>query len=116
MTADYRLTAFSVGGAEVKRVDLDRAWVAALRAEGFEMRAADVGAAVLVTVATLTSQELARVNAAARRRPNAESSTLVAHLRTNELRCCDEVDEVMRWVGAASYFSPWFVIEGVDID
>jgi len=25
-------------------------------------------------------------------------------------------DEVIRWAGAPSYFSPWFVIEGADID
>ena len=117
MTADYRLTAFSVEGAEVKRVDVDRAWLASLFTEGFAMRAADVDAPADVTVVALTQEELTRVNEAARARANAEdASELVAHLRANTLQCCDQVDEVIRWAGRPCYFSPWFVIEGVDID
>ena len=117
MTADYRLTAFSVGGAEVKRVDLDRGWVGALFGEGFEMRTADVGAPVDVTVVALTQVELRRVNAVARARASAEDDDgLLDHLRANTLHCCDEVDEVIRWAGQPMYFSPWFVIESTDID
>jgi hypothetical protein len=54
VTAHYRLTAFSVGGAEVKRVVLDRGWLGAFYIEGFEMRTADIGAPVLPTAAALT--------------------------------------------------------------
>ena len=117
MSADYRLTAFSVEGADVKRVRLDRGWMAALFTDGIPMRTADVGAPVLVTVVALTTEELTRVNEIARASANAEEAEgPLDHLRANALQCCDEVDEVIRWAGAPMHFSPWFVIEGADID
>jgi hypothetical protein len=117
VTADYRLTAFSVDRTEVRRIALDRGWLGALFTKGVEMRTADVGAPMDVTVVALTQVELARVNEVARARANAEEEgEPFDHLRANTLQCCDEVNAVIRWAGAQCYFSPWFVIESADID
>src|SRR5687767_9522040 len=107
MVADHRLTAFGVGSSDVKRVSIERAWMGALKTCGFELRMADVGECILVMSLALTKVELAKVNEAAR-----ASAAGHAHL----VRCCDDVDELLRWAGDASYYSPWFVIESVDID
>jgi hypothetical protein len=117
VTADYQLVAVSLEGGEVRRVVLGRAWLAALFAEGFALRTADVGHPALVTVAALSPVELERVNAAARRRAEAEAAPAgFEHLRANALRCCDAVDDVLRWAGPPRYSGPWFLVEGVDID
>ena len=117
MSADYRLTAIPAKDTDVKRVPLDRIWITALSREGFEMRPADVGASVLVTVVALTEVEVARVNATARKSAEAENpSGLGGHLRANALFCCDQIDAVVRWAGKPTYFSPWFVVEGANID
>lgn len=107
MTADHRLTVFGVGSSDVKRVSLERSWMRTMIASGFSMRMADVGESILVMSVALTKVEVAKVNDAAR--ASATKDALTA-------RCCDEVDAAMRWAGDASYYSPWFVIESVDID
>ena len=81
------------------------------------MRTADVGAPAFVTVPALTKEELVQVKKAARARASAEEiDDDLEHLRANCLQCCDEMDDVIKWAGTPFYFSPWFLIEGVDID
>lgn len=75
MSADYRLTAFSVHSDDVRRVSLDRAWINALYREGFKLRNCDVGASVPVMSLALTKVEIARVNANARTAAEAEPTT-----------------------------------------
>lgn len=104
MTADARMLAVKKDGEAGRVLRLPRAWPAVMENLGIAMRMVDVGEHVLVEVATLSTVEARRVNDAYRRGHPSDEHTARA------------VDELIGWVGPAEYYSPWIIVERVDID